>query len=100
MNIALSIILGAIIISLISGAVCIVTNIDSEKIFAQFVCLIIIFLLGISIGKEMNIDIKTSNITTYTYQCQICEENTTTTNEPKVMICDKCIEAIKNMKGE
>lgn len=60
-----------------------------------------IFLLsGAVLQQNENTNIATQNITTYTYQCQICEETTTTTNEPKIMICDDCKEAIKNLEKE
>lgn len=61
-----------------------------------------ILFAGILIGQYTNTNttITTQNITTYTYQCQICEETTTQTEEPKIMICDTCKEIIKNIERE
>lgn len=62
---------------------------------------IIIFFLGIAVGNvEPNTNITTSNTVTYTYQCQICEEETTTNKEPNILICDECKEKIKNIESE
>ena len=61
-----------------------------------------ILFAGILIGQYTNTNttITTQNITTYTYQCQICEETTTQTKEPQIMICDDCKEIIKNIESE
>lgn len=62
----------------------------------------VILMSGILIGQNINTNttITTQNTVTYTYECQICEETTTQTEEPKIMICDECKEAIKNIKNE
>lgn len=96
-------ILCTIIALTISGiAAFIVESMSDGKIemFPVMVFAIIIFILGICASNEANPNITTSNTVTYTYQCQICEEETTTNKEPNILICDECKEKIKNIESE
>ena len=73
---------------------------DFDGLLPLVMLLFVLFLCGFSVGQETNPNITTSNTVTYTYQCQICEEETTTNKEPNILICDECKEKIKNIESE
>lgn len=99
----MKIILCIILAFILSGIVAFILEKMSDNTIDTYplaILTVIIFGLGFVAGGEPNANITTSSITTYTYQCQICEETTTQTEEPKIMICDDCKEIIKNIESE
>ena len=94
------IILAIIIAVIICCAFYVVGDDSFDGLLPLVMLLFALFTCGFAIGQETNPNITTSNIKTYTYECQICEETTTQTEEPKIMICDDCKEIIKNIERE